>query len=91
VSIAVANNRGHPCSNRARNRILLETGTGFSQVQRECRQELRKKDRPQLFLRQVYGKLGRVLRGLMVSMPRKQCKNFCAVQRSFVSKSWITE
>jgi N-acetylmuramic acid 6-phosphate etherase len=74
VSIAVANNRGAPLFEPARHRILIETGTevlaGSTRMQAGTAQKIVLN----LFSTAVMVKLGRVYRGLMVSMRASNAK-----------------
>ncbi len=74
VSIAVANNRGAPLFELARHRILIETGTevlaGSTRMQAGTAQKIVLN----LFSTAVMVKLGRVYRGLMVSMRASNAK-----------------
>jgi N-acetylmuramic acid 6-phosphate etherase len=74
VSIAVANNRGAPLFEPARHRILIETGTevlaGSTRLQAGTAQKIVLN----LFSTAVMVKLGRVYRGLMVSMRASNAK-----------------
>jgi N-acetylmuramic acid 6-phosphate etherase len=74
VSIAVANNRGAPLFDVARHRILIETGTevlaGSTRMQAGTAQKIVLN----LFSTAVMVKLGRVYRGLMVSMRASNAK-----------------
>src|SRR3954451_20523557 len=74
VSIAVANNRGAPLFEPARHRILIETGTevlaGSTRMQAGTAQKIVLN----LFSTAVMVKLGRVYRGLMVSMRASNTK-----------------
>jgi len=74
VSIAVANNRGAPLFELARHRILIETGTevlaGSTRMQAGTAQKIVLN----IFSTAVMVKLGRVYRGLMVSMRASNAK-----------------
>jgi N-acetylmuramic acid 6-phosphate etherase len=74
VSIAVANNPGAPLFELARHRILIETGTevlaGSTRMQAGTAQKIVLN----LFSTAVMVKLGRVYRGLMVSMRASNAK-----------------
>src|SRR5260370_15596689 len=74
VSIAVANNRGAPLFELAHHRILIETGTevlaGSTRMQAGTAQKIVLN----LFSTAVMVKLGRVYRGLMVSMRASNAK-----------------
>jgi N-acetylmuramic acid 6-phosphate etherase len=74
LSIAVANNRGAPLFELARHRILIETGTevlaGSTRMQAGTAQKIVLN----LFSTAVMVKLGRVYRGLMVSMRASNAK-----------------
>jgi len=74
LSIAVANNRGAPLFELARHRILIETGTevlaGSTRMQAGTAQKIVLN----LFSTAVMVKLGRVYRGLMVSMRASNTK-----------------
>jgi len=74
LSIAVANNRGAPLLELARHRILIETGTevlaGSTRMQAGTAQKIVLN----LFSTAVMVKLGRVYRGLMVSMRASNAK-----------------
>jgi N-acetylmuramic acid 6-phosphate etherase len=74
LSIAVANNRGAPIFELARHRILIETGTevlaGSTRMQAGTAQKIVLN----LFSTAVMVKLGRVYRGLMVSMRASNVK-----------------
>lgn len=74
LSIAVANNRGAPLFQPARHRILVETGTevlaGSTRMQAGTAQKIVLN----LFSTAVMVKLGRVYRGLMVSMRASNAK-----------------
>jgi N-acetylmuramic acid 6-phosphate etherase len=74
LSIAVANNRGAPLFEPARHRILIETGTevlaGSTRMQAGTAQKIVLN----LFSTAVMVKLGRVYRGLMVSMRASNVK-----------------
>jgi N-acetylmuramic acid 6-phosphate etherase len=74
VSIAVANNPGAPLLELARHRILIETGTevlaGSTRMQAGTAQKIVLN----LFSTAVMVKLGRVYRGLMVSMRASNAK-----------------
>jgi N-acetylmuramic acid 6-phosphate etherase len=74
LTIAVANNRGAPLFELARHRILIETGTevlaGSTRMQAGTAQKIVLN----LFSTAVMVKLGRVYRGLMVSMRASNAK-----------------
>jgi N-acetylmuramic acid 6-phosphate etherase len=74
VCIAVANNRGAPLFELARHRILIETGTevlaGSTRMQAGTAQKIVLN----IFSTAVMVKLGRVYRGLMVSMRASNAK-----------------
>jgi N-acetylmuramic acid 6-phosphate etherase len=74
LSIAVANNRGAPIFELARHRILIETGTevlaGSTRMQAGTAQKIVLN----LFSTAVMVRLGRVYRGLMVSMRASNVK-----------------
>src|ERR1700730_570352 len=74
LCIALANNRGAPLFELARHRILIETGTevlaGSTQMQAGTAQKIVLN----LFSTAVMVKLGRVYRGLMVSMRASNAK-----------------
>jgi N-acetylmuramic acid 6-phosphate etherase len=74
LSIALANNRGAPLLELARHRILIETGTevlaGSTRMQAGTAQKIVLN----LFSTAVMVKLGRVYRGLMVSMRASNAK-----------------
>ena len=74
VTIAVANNRGAPLFELARHRILIETGTevlaGSTRMQAGTAQKIVLN----LFSTAVMVRLGRVYRGLMVSMRASNAK-----------------
>jgi N-acetylmuramic acid 6-phosphate etherase len=74
LAIAVANNRGAPLFEPARHRILIETGTevlaGSTRMQAGTAQKIVLN----LFSTAVMVKLGRVYRGLMVSMRASNAK-----------------
>ena len=74
LTVAVANNRGAPLFELARHRILIETGTevlaGSTRMQAGTAQKIVLN----LFSTAVMVKLGRVYRGLMVSMRASNAK-----------------
>src|SRR5207245_213496 len=86
VCIAVANNRGAPLFELARHRILIETGTevlaGSTRMQAGTAQKIVLN----MFSTAVMVRLGRVYRGLMVSMRASNAK---LLRRAAISVSQI--